>query len=150
MPRSVARQSRRLPASMMYSLLTMIFTVFWRSSQRGKPISAYAPERSIYLTSLSKSILPALRIGYLYAPPETLSRLSSMVRSSVWMPSPMMAQLASNVICSGMGERLVKAQQDEAAARQRTGQGSSWQLSNLQPAQQLPRLVGIARTMDLR
>jgi DNA-binding transcriptional MocR family regulator len=35
------------------------------------------------------------------------------------MPSPMMAQLASNVICSGMGERLVKAQQDEAAARQR-------------------------------
>lgn len=84
-----------------------------------KPISAYAPERSIYLTSLSKSFLPALRIGYLYAPPETLSRLSSMVRSSVWMPSPMMAQLASNVICSGMGERLVKAQQDEAAARQR-------------------------------
>lgn len=83
-----------------------------------KPISAYAPERSIYLTSLSKSILPALRIGYLYAPPETLSRLSSMVRSSVWMPSPLMAQLASNLINSGMGEQLVKVQQQEAAARQ--------------------------------
>lgn len=83
------------------------------------PISAYAPERSVYLTSLSKSLLPALRIGYLYAPPQTLSRLSSMVRSSVWMPSPLMAQLASNLITSGRGAQLVKVQQDEAAERQR-------------------------------
>lgn len=84
-----------------------------------KPLSAYAPERSVYLTSLSKSLLPALRIGYLYAPPQTLSRLSSMVRSSVWMPSPLMAQLASNLIVSGQGARLVKVQQEEAAERQR-------------------------------
>lgn len=83
-----------------------------------KPLAAYAPERSVYLTSLSKSVLPALRIGYLYAPPQTLSRLSSMVRSSVWMPSPLMAQLASNMINSGMADQLVRVQQDEAAARQ--------------------------------
>lgn len=82
------------------------------------PLSAFAPERSIYLTSLSKSILPALRIGYLYAPPETLSRLSSMVRSSIWMPSPLMAQLASNLINSGKGLELVGVQQREAAVRQ--------------------------------
>ncbi|QZI72791.1 PLP-dependent aminotransferase family protein [Pseudomonas protegens] len=91
---------------------------FLETHNAHKPISAYAPERSVYLTSLSKSILPALRIGYLYAPPETLSRLSSMVRSSVWMPSPMMAQLASNLINSGMGEQLIKVQQQEAAVRQ--------------------------------
>lgn len=84
-----------------------------------QPLSAYAPERSVYLTSLSKSLLPALRIGYLYAPPQTLSRLSSMVRSSVWMPSPLMAQLASNLITSGRGAQLVRVQQEEAAERQR-------------------------------
>ena len=83
-----------------------------------QPLAAYAPERSVYLTSLSKSVLPALRIGYLYAPPQTLSRLSSMVRSSVWMPSPLMAQLASNLINSGMADQLVQVQQEEAAARQ--------------------------------
>ncbi|WP_085617770.1 MULTISPECIES: PLP-dependent aminotransferase family protein [unclassified Pseudomonas] len=83
-----------------------------------QPLAAYAPERSVYLTSLSKSVLPALRIGYLYAPPQTLSRLSSMVRSSVWMPSPLMAQLASNLINSGMADQLVREQQEEAAARQ--------------------------------
>ncbi len=87
-----------------------------------QPLAAYAPERSVYLTSLSKSVLPALRIGYLYAPPQTLSRLSSMVRSSVWMPSPLMAQLASNLINSGMADQLVREQQEEAAARQQMAQ----------------------------
>lgn len=92
---------------------------FLEPSPDYKPLAAYAPERSVYLTSLSKSVLPALRIGYLYAPPQTLSRLSSMVRSSVWMPSPLMAQLASNLINSGKADQLVRMQQEEAAARQR-------------------------------
>ncbi len=91
---------------------------FLEPSPDYKPLAAYAPECSVYLTSLSKSVLPALRIGYLYAPPQTLSRLSSMVRSSVWMPSPLMAQLASNLINSGKAGQSVRMQQQEAAARQ--------------------------------
>ncbi|PWB34838.1 PLP-dependent aminotransferase family protein [Pseudomonas sp. SDI] len=82
------------------------------------PLAAYAPERSVYLTSLSKSVMPALRTGYLYSPPRLLSRLTSMVRSSVWMPSPLTAQLASNVITAGLDEQLIRMQRDEAAARQ--------------------------------
>lgn len=83
-----------------------------------KPLSSYAPQRSVYLTSLSKAIMPALRVGYLYSPPKLLSRLSSMVRSSVWMPSPLTAQLASNVIVEGLDRKLVQTQRNEAAARQ--------------------------------
>ncbi len=83
-----------------------------------KPLSAFAPDRSVYLTSLSKSVLPALRIGYLYSPPKLLSRLTSMVRSSVWMPSPLTAQLASNVINEGLDKKLTRIQRHEAAARQ--------------------------------
>lgn len=83
-----------------------------------KPLSSFAPERSVYLTSLSKAIMPALRVGYLYSPPKLLSRLTSMVRSSVWMPSPLTAQLASNVISEGLDRKLVQTQRTEAAARQ--------------------------------
>jgi DNA-binding transcriptional MocR family regulator len=78
-----------------------------------KPLAAYAPQRTVYLTSLSKAVMPALRTGYLYSPPRLLSRLTSMVRSSVWMPSPLTAQLASNVITSGLGSRLVAIQREE-------------------------------------
>lgn len=35
-----------------------------------KPLSAFAPDRSVYLTSLSKSVMPALRVGYIYSPPK--------------------------------------------------------------------------------
>ncbi|WP_060481292.1 PLP-dependent aminotransferase family protein [Pseudomonas sp. NBRC 111119] len=83
-----------------------------------KPLSAYAPDRSVYLTSLSKAIMPALRVGYLYSPPKLLSRLTSMVRSSVWMPSPLTAQLASNAITEGLDSKLVRIQRTQAAERQ--------------------------------
>ncbi|MET1080880.1 MAG: PLP-dependent aminotransferase family protein [Pseudomonas sp.] len=83
-----------------------------------RPLASFAPERSVYLTSLSKSVAPALRIGYLHGPPETLSRLNAMVRSSVWMPSPLMAQLATQVIAEGLGTQLMAVQREEAAARQ--------------------------------
>lgn len=83
-----------------------------------KPLSAFAPDRSVYLTSLSKSVMPALRVGYLYSPPKMLSRLSSMVRSSVWMASPLTAQLASNVIAEGLDHKLIRIQRHEAAIRQ--------------------------------
>ena len=72
----------------------------------------------MYLTSLSKSVMPALRIGYLYSPPKLLSRLTSMVRSSIWMPSPLTAQLASMMLGEGLDTRLVAVQRNEAAARQ--------------------------------
>ncbi|BBP74968.1 GntR family transcriptional regulator [Pseudomonas sp. Ost2] len=83
-----------------------------------RPLSSHAPERSVYLTSLSKAVMPALRIGYLYSPPKLLSRLTSMVRSSIWMPSPLTAQLASTVLAEGLDTQLVQVQRQEAAARQ--------------------------------
>ncbi|MFF7710280.1 aminotransferase class I/II-fold pyridoxal phosphate-dependent enzyme [Pseudomonas sp. NPDC007930] len=83
-----------------------------------RPLSTFAPERSVYLTSLSKSILPALRIGYLYSPARLLSRLTAMVRSSVWMPSPLTAQVASQVLSSGLHQQLIAQHRAEAAERQ--------------------------------
>ncbi|CAD5198564.1 PLP-dependent aminotransferase family protein [Pseudomonas sp. FEN] len=91
---------------------------FLASDPTIKPLSSYAPHRSVYLTSLSKSVMPALRIGYLYSPPKLLSRLTSMVRSSIWMPSPLTAQLASMMLGEGLDTRLVALQRNEAAARQ--------------------------------
>ncbi|NWB98819.1 PLP-dependent aminotransferase family protein [Pseudomonas gingeri] len=91
---------------------------FLASDPSIKPLSSYAPDRSVYLTSLSKTVMPALRIGYLYSPPKLLSRLTSMVRSSIWMPSPLTAQLASMMLSEGLDTRLVAVQRSEAAARQ--------------------------------
>lgn len=91
---------------------------FLATDPQARPLATFAPERSIYLTSLSKSVMPALRIGYLYSPPKLLSRLTAMVRSTVWMPSPLTAQLASHVIGEGLDNQLIRMHRAEAAARQ--------------------------------
>lgn len=82
------------------------------------PLASYAPERTVYLTSLSKSVLPTVRLGYLHAPPEWLARLAASVRTTVWMVSPLAAQLATHLIGNGQADLLREAQREEARVRQ--------------------------------
>lgn len=82
-------------------------------------LASYAPERSVYLGSLSKAVAPAIRLGYLHAPASWLPRLTASVRSSIWMVSPLGAQLASQLINSGEATLMAIAQREEARHRQR-------------------------------
>jgi len=82
------------------------------------PLASFAPERTLYLTSLSKSVASTVRLGYLHGPPEWLARLAASVRTSVWMVSPLAAQLATNLITSGKAHEMAQAQRSEAQARQ--------------------------------
>lgn len=81
-------------------------------------LASYAPERSVYLGSLSKAVAPAIRLGYLHAPASWLPRLTASVRSSIWMVSPLGAQLASQLINSGEAAQMAEAQREEARQRQ--------------------------------
>jgi DNA-binding transcriptional MocR family regulator len=83
-----------------------------------RPLASYAPERTLYLTSLSKSVFSTVRLGYLHCPPEWLAGLAASVRTSVWMVSPLAAQLATNLINSGKANELCNAQRAEAQVRQ--------------------------------
>jgi DNA-binding transcriptional MocR family regulator len=82
------------------------------------PLATFAPERTLYLTSLSKSVMSSARLGYLHCPPEWLARLAASVRMSIWMVSPLAAQLATNLITNGTAHALAKAQRQEAQVRQ--------------------------------
>ncbi|MNT11865.1 putative HTH-type transcriptional regulator YdcR [compost metagenome] len=83
------------------------------------PLASFAPERTLYLTSLSKSVLSTVRMGYLHCPPEWLARLAVSVRSSIWMVSPLAAQLGTSLINNGKAYEMAQAQRAEAEARQR-------------------------------
>ena len=82
------------------------------------PLTAYAPELAIYLVSLSKPVVPGLRIGFLRAPPAWVDRIAGAVRASVWMASPLIAELSARLIRSGAARRMADAQRAEAVARQ--------------------------------
>jgi DNA-binding transcriptional MocR family regulator len=82
------------------------------------PLSAFAPDRSYYILTTSKSIAGGMRIGYLLAPERMVERLATSLRATVWMAAPLMAEIVSEWIKDGTAERLVEQKRKEAKERQ--------------------------------
>ncbi len=86
--------------------------------KRPLPMACFAPERTLYITSVSKGLAPGLRIGFLHAPAALTHAAQTAVGLSSWMPPPLMAEVAARWIEDGTADRLNAFQRDEAAARQ--------------------------------
>jgi DNA-binding transcriptional MocR family regulator len=52
------------------------------------PLAALIPHRTAYVTSLSKSLFPGMRLGCVSAPPEMLDSILGAVWASMIMASP--------------------------------------------------------------
>lgn len=87
-------------------------------SARPAPIAAIAPERTLFITSVSKSMAPGLRVGYVVAPERWRSAIETAIAVSAWMPPPLMVEIARRWIEDGTAVRLNAAQQAHAARRQ--------------------------------
>ncbi|PZG03043.1 PLP-dependent aminotransferase family protein [Nonomuraea aridisoli] len=81
------------------------------------PLAALAPERTLYLTSLSKTIAPGLRCGFLAGPPQLTDRLGALVRATVFNPSPLSTAVAMRWLDDGTADRLLDWQCGEMARR---------------------------------
>jgi DNA-binding transcriptional MocR family regulator len=90
---------------------------------RATPYWAIARESSIYLTSLSKPVAPAMRLGYVAAPPALRRRLLVSFRATTVMASPILAELAARMILDGEAQQMARFQAEAAARRQRLADG---------------------------
>jgi DNA-binding transcriptional MocR family regulator len=76
-----------------------------------------ARDITVYLTSLSKSIAPALRVGFMSVPPRLHKAMRAAMRATTTMVSPVLLELAAEMINSGSGQEAIQFQM--AAARRR-------------------------------
>ena len=81
------------------------------------PLFSLAPERVYFISSLSKSVAPGLRIGYLATSPAAAPKVAAAVRGQCWMAAPITAEIGTRMIESGSAETVLAARRQEAAAR---------------------------------
>lgn len=77
-----------------------------------------APERTIYISSFSKSVATGLRVGYLVVPDDIAARARAQIRASHWSLPSLMTAMAARWIADGTVARLEAAQRHGAQQRQ--------------------------------
>ncbi len=81
------------------------------------PLAADAPHLCCYISSLSKSVVPGLRVGFLRASAALVPRLAGAVFASAVMAPPVGAELAARWIADGTAGRVVAWKRTEFVAR---------------------------------
>ncbi|MEM9048211.1 MAG: PLP-dependent aminotransferase family protein [Pseudomonadota bacterium] len=117
---SEARRTRIAEIAARYNVLLIEDDVFGPlKSDKPAPLAQIAPGTTIYVTSLSKSVAPGLRVGFLKAPAKLAAALHQSVNLSVWMTPPLTLEVASRLIEDGTAAEMASRQQRIARHRQR-------------------------------
>ena len=69
--------------------------------QPPQPVKALAPTETVYILSLSKTLLPALRLAYVVPPPAKKENLQGVLDTLNLSQSELLLELASRLIVSG-------------------------------------------------
>lgn len=88
-------------------------------AQPPRPVAAMAPEHTVYILSLSKTILPALRLAYLHTPAAYAQKLENALYHINLSQSSLLMELASRLIVSGKLEDILEARRKGIVPRNR-------------------------------
>ncbi|WP_027681833.1 PLP-dependent aminotransferase family protein [Rhizobium leguminosarum] len=80
---------------------------------------ALAPERTLYITSFTKPVMPGLRTGYLVAPDRLLPAVENRQLVTNWTATPLIAEIAARWVEDGTCQELVEWQRTSIAQRHR-------------------------------
>ncbi|OUM02833.1 aminotransferase-like domain-containing protein [Variovorax sp. JS1663] len=82
------------------------------------PLAALAPETTVYVSSLSKSVATGLRVGFAQAPREWVGKLERTVRATTWNTPAAMTAIACGWLEDGTVKRLEADKRRDATLRQ--------------------------------
>jgi DNA-binding transcriptional MocR family regulator len=82
------------------------------------PLAAFAPETTVYVSGLSKSVATGLRVGFVAAPPEWVPRIERAIRATTWNTPGVMTAIACGWLEDGTVTRLESEKRRDASIRQ--------------------------------
>jgi len=116
---SAARRREVAELAGRHSVLVIEDDVYPRAAEAPPAIAELRPEQTVYISSLSKTVAPGLRVGSITAPARLYPDLVAVTQTTSWMAPPLMAELACRWIEDGTAEALER--QREAVTRQLHG-----------------------------
>ena len=75
------------------------------------------PDRCVYVNSLSKSIAPALRTGFVRAPRPLINRIADLIHATTLMPAAPGVEVGAAWLADGTAERIVQWKRAEVKTR---------------------------------
>ncbi|MCP5163302.1 MAG: PLP-dependent aminotransferase family protein [Hahellaceae bacterium] len=115
---SPARRAQVIDICKKYQVMILEDDIYAQLlSQAPAPMASMAPEAVIYVSSVSKTLSPGLRVGLVVAPPLWRDRIAAAVRASCWMTSPISVALVCEWIHSGLAATQLQQQRDEMYRR---------------------------------
>jgi DNA-binding transcriptional MocR family regulator len=82
------------------------------------PLAVLAPETTVYVSGLSKSVATGLRFGFAVAPSELVPALESAIRATTWNTPALTAAIARRWLDDGTVGRLEARKREDARRRQ--------------------------------
>lgn len=81
-------------------------------------LASLAPETTVYVSSLSKSVATGLRVGFVHAPREWIPKIERKIRATTWNTPATMTAIACGWIDDGTVALLEAEKRRDAALRQ--------------------------------
>lgn len=81
-------------------------------------MAALAPETTVYVSGLSKSVATGLRVGFVAAPAKWLPKLERAIRATTWNTPGVMTAIACGWLADGTVSRLESEKRRDATVRQ--------------------------------
>jgi DNA-binding transcriptional MocR family regulator len=82
------------------------------------PLASLAPETTVYVSGLSKSVATGLRVGFVCAPREWVPKIERAIRATTWNTPATMTAIACGWIEDGTVARLEAGKRRDATQRQ--------------------------------
>jgi len=87
------------------------------SDQPMQAVASFAPEQTIHITSLSKSVSPGLRLAYVSVPQQYKKNVSNALYNMNISVPPLMAELAARIIVSNQIDIITESHRQQTRQR---------------------------------
>jgi len=81
------------------------------------PLTSLLPDLGFLVTSVSKTLSPGSRTGYVAVPQAKRNAVIAAIRASCWMAPPLSSEITTRWITNGIADKILKDNQRESSKR---------------------------------